>query len=163
MGKLTSTEESLKKWSLDLDSAYSTDPLKTWISANQDKAWRDRITKQIIDAWEGSTPVPVAPVAPEPVPDYEPVQIDRRRDQDFIEKLTGDNKLLIMVLAELVSQGKADFLFIEYPEIQQIWHGRCSQLGKLRAKEREQKRIQELKESGLSKLTEEEKKALGIK
>lgn len=103
-------------------------------------------------------------IAPsEPEIDYEPVQIDRRTDLDYIEKLTGDHKLLVMVLAELVSQGKADFLFIEYPQIQEIWHRHCKSLGQLRAKENEEIRIQELKESGLSKLTEEEKKALGIK
>jgi hypothetical protein len=152
-------------------------------STEVDKAWRDRITKQIFDNWQGYTPVPsddpnfndvlakmkevtrlAKQIAPsEPEIDYEPVQLDRRTDLDYIEKLTSDHKLLVMVLAELVSQGKADFLFIEYPEIQEIWHRHCNNLGKLRAKEREQKRIRELKESGLSKLTEAEKKALGIK
>lgn len=96
--------------------------------------------------------------------DYEPITIDRRRDLDYIEKLAaGDSRTLLLTLAELVAQGKADFLFIEYPGISDYWHRHCSNLGKLRAKEDAIVRKEELKKSALSKLTEEEKKALGIK
>lgn len=99
---------------------------------------------------------------PETEIDYDPITIDRRRDLDYIEKLGGDSNTLI-ILAELVAQGKADFLFIEYPEIRDLWHRHCSNLGKLRAKEAAIARKEELKKSALSKLTDEEKKALGIK
>lgn len=99
---------------------------------------------------------------PEPEIDFEPITIDRRRDLDYIEKLGGDAKTLI-ILAELVAQGKADFLFIEYPEIRDLWHRHCSSLGKLRAKEAEIARKEELRKSALGKLSEEEKRALGIK
>lgn len=96
--------------------------------------------------------------------DYEPITIDRRRDLDYIEKLAdGDSRILLLTLAELVAQGKADFLFIEYPGISDYWHRHCTNLGKLRAKEDAILRKEELKKSALSKLTEEEKKALGIK
>lgn len=99
----------------------------------------------------------------EPVPDYEHIQLDRRKDQDYIEKLPGDYQVIALLLCELISQGKADFLFIEYPQIQEIWQNLCTGLSKLRAKETEQNRIREIKESALNKLTEEEKKVLGIK
>ena len=95
--------------------------------------------------------------------DYEPITIDRRRDLDYIEKLAVGDLRTLLTLAELVAQGKADFLFIEYPEISDFWHRHCTNLGKLRAKEAAVTRNEELKKSALSKLTEEEKKALGIK
>jgi hypothetical protein len=94
--------------------------------------------------------------------DYEPITIDRRRDLDYIEKLAVGELRTLLTLAELVAQGKADFLFIEYPEISDYWHKHCTNLGKLRAKEAAVTRNEELKKSALSKLTEEEKKALGI-
>ena len=91
--------------------------------------------------------------------DYEPITIDRRRDLDYIEKLAVGELRTLLTLAELVAQGKADFLFIEYPEISDYWHKHCTNLGKLRAKEAAVTRNEELKKSALSKLTEEEKKA----
>lgn len=102
------------------------------------------------------------PEIDEPEIDFEPITIDRRRDLDYIEKLSGDANTLI-ILAELVAQGKADFLFIEFPEIRDLWHRHCSSLGKLRAKQAEIARKEELRKSALGKLTEEEKRALGIK
>jgi hypothetical protein len=84
-------------------------------------------------------------------------------DLDYIEKLAVGELRTLLTLAELVAQGKADFLFIEYPEISDYWHKHCTNLGKLRAKEAAVTRNEELKKSALSKLTEEEKKALGIK
>jgi hypothetical protein len=119
---------------------------------------KEKMAKQKFDSLVG--------IKPEPELDHEPIQaiqVDRRKDLDYIEKLSDDHQLLIITLAELVAQGKADFLFIEHTEIQEFWHRHCSNLGKLRAKESEQKRIQELKESALKKLTNEEKRALGIK
>lgn len=106
----------------------------------------------------------LVPRMSEPEIDYEPITIDRRRDLDYIEKIAdGDSRIILLTLAELVAQGKADFLFIEYPGISDYWHRHCTTLGKLRAKEDAILRKEELKKSALSKLTEEEKKALGIK
>jgi hypothetical protein len=119
---------------------------------------KEKMAKQKFDSLVG--------IKPEPELDHEPIQaiqLDRRTDLDYINALSGDHKLLVMVLAELVSQGKADFLFIEYPQIQEIWHRHCTNLGKLRAKEAAITRKEELKKSALKKLTPDEKKALGIK
>lgn len=95
--------------------------------------------------------------------DFEPITIDRRRDLDYIEKLDSKDANTLIILAELVAQGKADFLFIEYPEISDLWNRHCTNLGKLRAKEADILRKEELKKSALGKLTEEEKQVLGIK
>jgi hypothetical protein len=141
-----------------IQNSHMVDWVKQWNEKvlQEDK---EKMAKKIFDSLVGIKPEPKS----EPEIDYDPIQVDRRKDLDYIEKLSGDHKLLVMVLAELVAQGKADFLFIEYPEIQETWHRHCTNLGKLRAKEAEQKRIKELKESALKKLTNEEKKALGIK
>lgn len=99
----------------------------------------------------------------QPELDYSPLPVDRRADLDYIDKLHGDSKLALILIAELVAQGKADFLLLEHPEIAEFWNRHCNNLGILRAKEAEQKRREDLKESALNKLTDEEKEVLGIK
>lgn len=89
--------------------------------------------------------------------------IDRRKDEDYIETLKSYERLTLLVLAELVAQGKADFLFIEQPEVADFWHKHCYALGQLRGRADEERRISEIKQSALNKLTDEEKKVLGIK
>jgi hypothetical protein len=141
-----------------IQNSHMVDWVKQWNEKvlQEDK---EKMAKQIFDSLVGIKPEPKI----EPELDYEPIQVDRRKDLDYIEKLSGDHQLLVITLAELVAQGKADFLFIEHTEIQEFWHRHCIKLGQLRAKEAEQKRIKELKESALKKLTPDEKKALGIK
>lgn len=130
---------------------------------NSNKALPNDLQKKFQEILESTKEV-AKQSKPEPEIDYEPITIDRRRDLDYIERLTSnDDTITLLILAELVAQGKADFLFIEYPDIRDYWHRHCTNLGKKRARENETKRKEELKKSALSKLTDEEKKALGIK
>lgn len=156
MAKYNSDYDMIKnsKWQIGKieDTIFGADPSKV-IPSDLQKRFQEILesTKEVAKQSK-----------PEPEIDFEPITIDRRRDLDYIEKLGGDANTLI-ILAELVAQGKADFLFIEYPEIRDLWHRHCSNLGKLRAKEAEIARKEELRKSALGKLTEEEKRALGFK
>lgn len=146
------------KYSTDQDGPIAGTWVKDWNDALQ-QVTDDKIKKAMFDALTGKKPETKA----EPELDYEPITVDRRRDLDYIEQLSGESRLLLTTLAELVAQGKADFLLLENDEIRDFWKRHCDNLGKRRAKEAHIKRRQELKESALKKLTPEERKALGLK
>lgn len=105
---------------------------------------------------------------PEQEPDYtncEPVAtIDRRQDIDYINSVDNQTeRFVLIVLAELVANGMADFLFIEYPELGDFWAKHRRILGAQRKEQAEKQRVEQVRKSALNKLTEEEKRVLGIK
>lgn len=90
--------------------------------------------------------------------------IDRREDEDYIAKIENVyERSLLLVLCELISQGAADFIFIEYPELAEYWNKHRQLLGNIRGKEELVRQKEELRQSALKKLTAAEKQALGIK
>ena len=70
--------------------------------------------------------------------------------QDYIDSLSGVTKIAVIAISELVNQGKADFLFLRDEEVKNFWdkYLECEN---------------ELRKTALAKLTQEEKKALGLK
>lgn len=95
----------------------------------------------------------------------EPVAtIDRRQDIDYINSVDNQTeRFALIVLAELVANGMADFLFIEYPELGDFWAKHRRILGAQRKEQAEKQRVEQVRKSALNKLTEEEKRVLGIK
>jgi hypothetical protein len=90
--------------------------------------------------------------------------IDRRRDIDYIDSITNDSqRIALIILAELVAAGLADFLFIEHPEIADFWSTHRGILGRKRKRESEEQHKKQVREHALNKLTDEEKQVLGIK
>lgn len=95
---------------------------------------------------------------------YDPAPtIDRRKDSDYIDTVNTTERMTLIALAELVAQGKADFLFIECSDMLNLWEKHLELLGQRRGEEKENLRIETIKQSALSKLSDEEKKVLGIK
>lgn len=154
----------------DYNDDYDTIKNNNWQIGNEDTIFGPKTNKGIPSDLQKkfqeileATKEAANQTKPESEIDYEPITIDRRRDIDYIDKLAPSDIVALLTLAELVAQGKADFLFIEHPETRDFWHKHCNNLGKLRAKEAAIARKEELRKSALGKLTEEEKKALGIK
>lgn len=76
--------------------------------------------------------------------------------------LTGITKVAYLALSELVSQGRADFLFLREECVSEWWD-------KMKKKEKreygillEEDKKEELKKAALAKLTAEERKLLGV-
>lgn len=85
------------------------------------------------------------------------------KDQDYIDTLSGPTKFAVIAISELVNQGKAEFLLLRDEEIKQFWDKHCSRINTIREKIAEEERIARVKADALAKLSDEEKKILGIK
>lgn len=84
-------------------------------------------------------------------------------DQDYINTLSGVTKIAVVVISELINQGKADFLFLRDEEVKGFWDKHLAKILVVREEKERVKREQEMRKAALAKLTPEEKKPLGIK
>lgn len=84
-------------------------------------------------------------------------------DQDYINTLSGVTKIAVVVISELINQGKADFLFLRDEEVKGFWDKHLAKILVVREEKEKVKREQEMRKAALAKLTPEEKKLLGIK
>lgn len=84
-------------------------------------------------------------------------------DQDYINTLSGVTKIAVVVISELINQGKADFLFLRDEEVKGFWDKHLAKILVVREEKERVKREQEMRKAALAKLTPEEKKLLGIK
>lgn len=89
--------------------------------------------------------------------------IDPVGDSDYIETLDRSSRIAVLALAELDKNLGIEFLILKNKEIADFWKLHRTNLSEKRAEEAEITRIAQLKESALNKLTNEEKKVLGIK
>ena len=67
------------------------------------------------------------------------------------------------VMLELVKSGYADFLFLKNDEVREWWEAHQEADRKAQEEKAEKRRIAKLKKEALAKLSDEEKKVLGIK
>jgi hypothetical protein len=80
-------------------------------------------------------------------------------------KKTNDKlaRIACKVMTELVAHGKADFLVLKDDELREWWEKHQEADRKAREAAEAKKRLAQVRREALSKLTPEEKKALGIK
>lgn len=72
-------------------------------------------------------------------------------------------RIACRAMAELEKQGRADFLLIENEEVREWWSAHKEADAKAQAEREEKARRHQVRNEALAKLTNEEKKVLGIK
>ena len=72
-------------------------------------------------------------------------------------------RIACKAMQELVKQGKADFLLLQDEEVRDWWEKHVEADRKEQARKDKQMRIARLRKAALSKLTDEERNALGIR
>lgn len=84
----------------------------------------------------------------------------KKEMRDHADKLA---RIACKAMTELVEQGKADFLILRDDEVREWWEAHQEADRKAKEAEAEKRRVAKIKREALSKLSDEEKKVLGIK
>lgn len=101
-----------------------------------------------------------------PCRDYETYERydDYERDIQALEKQNDRlARIACKAMTELVKSGHADFLVLKDDEVREWWEKHQEADRRAKAAEEERRRIAKLKKDALAKLSDEEKKVLGIK
>lgn len=80
--------------------------------------------------------------------------------KDKTDKLA---RIACKAMSELVEQGKADFLILRDEEVREWWEAHQEADRKARERRERKEREAQVRKEALAKLTDEEKKLLGIK
>lgn len=72
-------------------------------------------------------------------------------------------RIACKAMTALVKEGKADFLLLKDDEVREWWEKHLEADRKAKEEAAEKRRINKLKKEALAKLSDEEKKVLGIK